>query len=180
MSKINVVSYMYKFALFMFFLNISILTPVQAAEDMGDKFRAINRPSTTPDVLEHYANDSNWEVRKAVASRQTTPANIMIKLASDPEYRVRAAVAHNLRAPVEALLPLVNDASSDVRLALAHCGYTPPDILEKLVNDPDAGVRKQLVLNPNLSMRILRNIAEGNSENATAASLMLKKRESEE
>jgi len=169
---------MRKFILFMFFLNISILMPLQAAEDMDEKIRAINRPSTTSEALKQYSTDSNWEVRKAVASRQTTPGNLLIELSSDPEYKVRAAVAHNLRAPREALQPLVNDSSTDVRLSLAHCGYTPPDILDKLVNDPDAGVRKQLILNPNLNMKTLRAISEGKSENATAASLMLKKRES--
>jgi len=171
---------MRKLPLLLFFLNICIFMPVQAAEDMDEKIRAINRPSTSSEVLKQYSTDDNWEVRKAVASRQTTPGHLLIKLASDPEYKVRAAVAHNLRAPRKALLPLINDSSSDVRLALAHCGYTPPDILEKLVNDPNEGVRKQLILNPNLSMRTLRDIAEGKSEHATAASMMLKKREPEE
>jgi len=171
---------MHKLVLFMFFINISLLITVQAAEDTNEKIRAINRPSTTSEALKQYSTDYNWEIRKAVASRQTTPGNLLIKLASDPEYKVRAAVAHNLRAPREALIPLITDSSSDVRLALAHCGYTPPDILEKLVNDPDDGVRKQLVLNPNLSMRTLRDIAESKSENARAAGMILKKRESEE
>ncbi len=166
-----------KIFLLMPFLFINLLLSANASESTADKIRAINKPSTTAEQLKKYVNDSNREVRKALASRATTPANLLIQLSKDPEYRVRAAVAHNLRAPKQALLPLVNDESSDVRLALAHCGYTPPDILEKLINDPSEVVRKQLILNPNLSMRVLRSIAEGQSDIADAAGQLLKQRE---
>jgi len=170
-----------KYINYIFSLALATLTSsYSSAEETSEKLRSINRPDTSNAQLSNYANDSNWKIRKSVASRQSTPADLLIKLSADPDYRVRAAVAHNLKAPRKALLPLVNDNSPDVRLSLAHCGYTPPDILDKLVTDPDPGVRKQLIENPNLSLRTLRDIAEGGSENAMAADIILRKRQSEE
>jgi len=170
---------MFKLKVFTLVLSVILTTSASASETLDERIRSANLPSTTAEELVKYANDSDSSVRIAVATRQTTPGKLLIKLSKDPDFRVRAAVAHNLRSPEEALKPLVNDPSEDVRFSLAHCGYTPPDILKQLVDDPEPRVRKQLILNPNLEISVLREIAQSESDTAADAQKMLEKRESE-
>jgi len=146
------------------------------AESIDDRIRAAGLPSTNAVDLLKYAKDSDWQVREVVAKRQTTPSDILISLAKDPSWQVRAAVSHNLKAPKAAIIPLVNDESVDVRFSVAHCGYTPSDLIVKLLNDPVFKVRKQAVVNLNVPLSVLKEIAAGNSDIADTAKKALEKR----
>ncbi len=171
---------MLKLVISVIVFSLTVLPLAVAEESYEDKARAASLPSTSPDDLQRYANDSDWRIRLVVARRQTTPANILIQLASDPSTDVRAGLAHNLRAPRAALEPLVADPEESVRLSLAHCGYTPPDLLEKLLNDASLEVRQQAVINLNLPIETLKKIAKQNSDLTDRAKTMLEQRSDEQ
>ncbi len=166
--------YLLKVTLFIF---VSVFSVQSAwAESVDERMRAAGLPATKSAELLKYAKDEDWRVREVVAKRQSTPGDILILLAKDPSWRVRAALAHNLRAPKAAIIPLVNDSSADVRFSVAHCGYTPSDLIVKLLNDPDFKVRNQAVVNLNVPLNVLKEVAAGSSDIADTAKAALEKR----
>lgn len=161
----------------MILISVMLFSIQQAsAESVDERMRTAGLPSTNAVDLLKYAKDEDWKVREVIAKRQSTPGDILILLAKDPSWRVRAALAHNLRAPKEAIIPLVSDKSVDVRFSVAHCGYTPSDLIVKLLDDPDYKVRKQAVVNLNVPLNVLREVAAGNSDIADTAKGALEKR----
>lgn len=159
------------------FISVTVFTAQSVwAASVDERMRAAGLPSTKPAELLKYAKDEDWRVREVIAKRQSTPGNILILLSKDPSWRVRAALAHNLRAPKEAIIPLVNDKSADVRFSVAHCGYTPSDLIVKLLKDPDYKVRKQAVVNLNVPLNVLKEVASGDSDIADTAKAALEKR----
>jgi len=159
-------------------LTLVFLFSVQtaSAQSVDERMRAAGLPSTNATDLLEYAKDKDWKVREVVAKRRTAPANILLLLTTDPSWRVRSALAHNLNAPKEAIIPLVNDESIDVRLSVAHCGYTPPDLIVKLLKDPQLRVRKQAIVNLNVPLNVLKDIAAGDSDISDTAKAALEKR----
>ncbi len=146
------------------------------AESLDERLRAAGLPSTKAADLLRYAQDEDWTVREVVAKRRSAPSKVLLLLSKDPSWRVRSALAHNLNAPKKAIIPLVNDESIDVRLSVAHCGYTPSDLIVKLLKDPEFRVRKQAIVNLNVPLNVLRDIAAGDSDITDTAKAALEKR----
>lgn len=71
-------------------------------------------------VLDEFAKDKEYGVRKTVAMSKYTSAETLNKLARDEEAGIREAVAENENTDMETLKYLLNDKSEYVLRALAY------------------------------------------------------------
>ncbi len=143
---------------------------------------ALARSSTTSiEILEKLAGDSDSDVRLYVAANTNTPPECLLflvedkenssvskqavnnaslllnsleKLAKNSDFSIRAAVAKNANTPVDILIKLAADDDRFVRAVIADNSNTPVSILIKLAGDSVNLVRKSVAINVNTPVNI--------------------------
>jgi internalin A len=142
-------------------------------QSTAQKWQLANRSTTTSEQRRELADDSDWQIREAVASSRYTPQYLLTSLAGDSVPAVVAAVASNPKAtprtlrelaeshplqvagnpacPVDLLASLADDKSWAMTMALSFNPNTPRQILEEVDIAGDLRIRINLAGNPSLA-----------------------------
>ncbi|MBT2498610.1 hypothetical protein J7E25_05840 [Agromyces sp. ISL-38] len=101
------------------------------------RIRVAYEPRTPPDILKFLAGDRrSANVRRAVAANPNTAPEILRSLADDTDDEVRHAVAFNEATPAGLLLELA-DRSVDLAILVALNPDAPTEVLAGLAHDSD-------------------------------------------
>lgn len=145
-------------------------------------------PSTSVEVLSELAQDSELNVRIAVAWNEGAPEEVLALLKDEPyfyqvlEFKkeqgivfsekflrelatsnqalVKRIVAYAPNCPTDLLVILADDESSHVRIAVAANPQTPANKLAKLSTDKEEIVRRKVARNPNTEKEVLVALAK--------------------
>lgn len=90
--------------------------------------------TTTPEILEKLANNSNVIIRSNVAKNKNTSPEILAKLSEDYEWLVRRNVALNPKTPDNILIRLANDKDSLVRNTVKTNENAPKEAIKIVQN----------------------------------------------
>jgi hypothetical protein len=93
------------------------------------------------DLLEFAAQAPEWTARQKVARSLSAPLAILAALADDSDHDVRAAVAANPNTSHDVVERLAADANALVRLTVAQRPDVSGALIEQLAVDGDDGVR---------------------------------------
>ena len=116
---------------------------VPVSYDHRQWFRRAQLAEKTADeaLLHQLAVDTNFRVRREVASNLATPPPVLQELAHDQNDGVRRRLAAHPHANDEVLRILATDVEKRVRQLVASHDDTPTDVLEALSGDTVATVR---------------------------------------
>jgi len=121
--------------------------------------REVARYAKVPQVLAILAEDSDANVRQALAWNPNVPTDLLCRLAEDNSAMVRAAAAWHPRIPLKVLLQLAQDKHEDVRAKAASNKKLPTEVLKRLAWDDSSYVRYFVLLNENLPEELLQQLA---------------------
>jgi hypothetical protein len=76
----------------------------------------------TMKLLDKFARDAHWQVRKSVASSPKASPELLTELSQDEDWHVRSEVADNEHTPPEALEMLTHDPEAIVRTVAEQKG----------------------------------------------------------
>lgn len=95
------------------------------------------RPTATPLMLRHAADDLDVGVLIALAGNESTPTLTLDALAAGDDEDVRVAAAQNPSTSPDALARLTSDENANVRFAAAANRLTPADSLRRVESSDD-------------------------------------------
>jgi len=116
-------------------LSLQFHLPEPSDEVHQMRLRAVNRPDTPPQVLEHIASRGSVHLAKRVAEHPRAHPDTLSQLALHEHFEVRAALADNRTIPIDLQWQLARDEHPDVRFALAQSYHIEPDVLASLMDD---------------------------------------------
>jgi hypothetical protein len=125
--------------------------------DRDLKILQANHPNTSPQILCQLANDSDWQLRRSIASNPNTPTDLLWKLGIDfPE-----AVLAN---PVFALLQLEHlnlaaEIPACTLTSLLQCPEVPIAFMRYAVGQQDYSLWLAVAYNHNTPSHLLANLA---------------------
>ena len=116
---------------------------IESAAALGPWARilAARHPNAGPSLLDMFANDEHWQVRKQVARHASTPDETKVRLSTDPASDVRWSLVKQEHLPGDAIKQLMVDEHAAVRMEVALHPDTPMQWVELLTLDRDEGVR---------------------------------------
>lgn len=116
---------------------------IESAARLGPWARtlAARHPNAGPALLDAFAEDAYWQVRKQVALHASTHDETKARLSADPASDVRWSLVKQAHLPEQAIQQLMVDEHAAVRLEIALHPDTPTQWVELLTLDRDEGVR---------------------------------------
>jgi hypothetical protein len=143
---------------------------IQAESPTWQIRHRIAQETRTPAILALLAQDSDSDVREAVAANTEVAADTQLLLVQDSDSDVRELLAANPRATDDALAVLLQDDDTDVIEALAARGDLTLDALTQLAAHDYWRVRQTIAKRPGLPLSIAKILAtDSDSDVARAA-----------
>ena len=133
------------------------VTRKQPLDPGGSSVEIAINPNTNPQLLRKIATESNFELRRLVASNPNTPTDVLWQLGIDfPE-----AILSN---PIFALLQLEQlhlaaEIPHDTLTSLLQCELVPKNFMEYAINQQDYSLWLAVAYNPRTSSALLENLA---------------------
>ena len=115
---------------------------------------------TTADILDYLANDCDSVVQEYVASHQNTSTEALRRLVDVDNYWVTLNATANDNAPIE---EFAHHPDPAVRAGVAGCMTTPEQVLRLLAEDPDVQVREEVAHNLSTPIDVLEILANDGS-----------------
>jgi len=131
---------------------------------INDQVRLANLPGTSTQQLRELADESDWQVRQAVAMNRKTPSDVLEKLARDPVQDVRIAVCTNLSTTEPVFFILAKDPSEQVRSVVARFEYVSAAVLASMSNDSSTDIRIEVARNWNTDIPTLEKLSKDEFE----------------
>ena len=114
--------------------------------------------------MEELVDDSDVEVRLALAKYTRVDLTIYTLLSNDPVSKIRAAVARHPHLPEQQQVVLATDAQPMVRAALARNKDCTTKCLQKLSRDDKPAVRRAVAAHPRLMTVLIRKLSKDSDE----------------
>lgn len=123
-----------------------------------DKFRQARLPTSSLNVLQKLAKDTDWRVRREVASNRKASVKILTQLANDPRAEVKITVATNIATPESVFMVLARDKDINIRSVVARFEFVPETVLDYLAHDPEVDIRLEVARAFNTSNKTLAKL----------------------
>ena len=113
-------------------INLLIFSHAASSADLDTRMRDARNRQNTPQHLQQYLTDEDWQVRRELASNRRATAEMLQQLAGDPDKRVRITVITNTQTADDTHYLLASDPDIDVRSVVARYEYTSARVMAKL------------------------------------------------
>ncbi len=130
----------------------------KAIDPREPNVQAATNPNSNPQLLRKIAKESDWELRRLIASNPNTPTDTLWQLGLDfPEAILKNPVFKLLQLEQ---LQLAAEIPHDTLTSLLQCELVPQNFMKYAVSQQDYSLWLAVAYNPHTPSRLLENLAQ--------------------